>query len=395
MAQHGQVLPPVPAPGSNTLCRIVLLLPRNSSCPELLGEGHGGRMRMGDGSGPRTSCGRFRLKVRNSEGIVMHHGESGLLKMVASPCAGVEGALMSVTKRAQAETRGPFHESSTVGGASVYGLNHWGGLTRERLSWNVYRGDARAVLGGFSDNFFNCAVTSPPYYWQRDYQVEGQIGKEPAIDDYVRNIADVMDQVRRVLKPDGALFLNLGDTYYSAKGQPKGIDRKSGARRFGLRAVDASGLGVPRKTAIGIPWRVALEMIKRDWVLRSPIVWRREGAMPEPTAHDRPWRTYELVFLFAKAPRYFFSREGLNGEEDVWTISARPRKTNGNNSAAFPEALVERCLTIGCPEKGHVLDPFAGTGTVLRVALKSGRPATGIDLSPRFCEFMANELGAL
>jgi DNA modification methylase len=222
--------------------------------------------------------------------------------------------------------------------------------------------------------------------------VEGQIGKEPAIDGYVRNIADVMDQVRRVLKPDGALFLNLGDTYYSGKGQPKGIDRKSGARRFGLRAVDASGLGVPRKTAIGIPWRVALEMINRGWVLRAPIVWRRKGAMPEPTARDRPWRTYEMVFLFAKAPRYFFSRAGLNGEEDVWTISAKPKKTNGINSAAFPEALVARCLAIGCSEKGHVLDPFAGTGTVLRVAVKSGRHATGIDLSQGFCEFMANDL---
>jgi DNA modification methylase len=204
-----------------------------------------------------------------------------------------------------------------------------------------------------------------------------------------------MDKVRRVLKPEGLVFLNLGDTYYSAKGQPKGIDRKSGARRFGLRAVDASGLGVQRKTIIGIPWRVALEMIGRNWVLRAPIIWKRKGAMPEPTAHDRPWRTYEMIFMLAKSQKYFFVRDKLNKEEDIWTISSRPKNTNGNHTAAFPDELVERCLAVGCPETGKVLDPFAGSGTVLRVAVKSGREAAGIDLSPKFCEYMASQLNDL
>src|SRR5260370_36898803 len=99
-----------------------------------------------------------------------------------------------------------------------------------------------------------------------------------------------MDGVKRVLRRDCWLLLNLGDTSYSAKGEPKGIDRKNGARRFGLRAVDASGLGVPRKTIIGIPWRVALKMIEREWTLRSPIVWQRESNLPEATAEGRPWR---------------------------------------------------------------------------------------------------------
>jgi DNA modification methylase len=244
------------------------------------------------------------------------------------------------------------------------------------------------------ENQFRCVVTSPPYYWQRDYKVAGQIGQEKTITGYVDAIANVMDEVRRVLTNDGLLFLNLGDTYYSAKGQPKGVDRKNGARRFGLRAVDASGLGVPRKTIIGIPWRVALEMIRRGWTLRSPIVWRREGSIPEPTAHDRPWRTHEMVFMFSKSPRYFFSRANLRGAEDVWTISSRPRGSNGLHSAAFPDELVERCLEIGCPEGGAVLDPFVGTGTVLRVALASGRPATGIDLSEEFCAYVVRQLSA-
>ena len=275
------------------------------------------------------------------------------------------------------------------------GLNEWAGDTTSGVRWRVIRGDSRQILRTLAANRFACVVTSPPYYWQRDYQIDDQIGLEPTISGYVDAIADSMDEVRRVLSPQGVLFLNLADTYYSAKGQPKGRDKKNRARRFGLRAVDTSGLGVPRKTLIGIPWRVSLEMIQRGWVLRSPIVWRREAPMPEPTAKDRPWRTYEMIFMFARSPRYRFNRPALNGDEDVWTISARPRPNNGLHSASFPEELVRKCLDVGCPEDGEVLDPFAGTGTTLKVAVESGRPAVGVDLKTEFCEYMAESLKAL
>jgi DNA modification methylase len=275
------------------------------------------------------------------------------------------------------------------------GIHDWRGHTKDGVAWEVHKGDAQSTLKSLGAGSFNCVVTSPPYYWQRDYGVVGQIGQEKTIDGFVKNIADTMDEVRRVLAHDGLLFLNLGDTYYSAKGQPKGADKKSAARRFGLRAVDASGLGVPRKTIIGIPWRVALEMIKRGWILRSPIVWTRKGPIPEPTAKDRPWRTYEMVYMFSKSPRYFFSRAPLNGEQDIWTISTRRRSNGGVHAAAYPEQLVQRCLDIGCPPEGRVLDPFAGTGTTLRVALRSGRSAAGIDLSEEFCDFMVSEMRLL
>ena len=276
------------------------------------------------------------------------------------------------------------------------GLLSWQGLTQSGNAWEVRKGDAQRVLSTLPENHFSCAVTSPPYYWQRDYKVEGQIGKEPTIDGYVKAIADVMDEVKRVLTKDGVLFLNLGDTYYSAKGQPKGDDRKNGARRFGLRAVDASGLGVPRKTTIGIPWRVALEMVSRGWILRSPIIWRRDASLPEPTAKDRPWRTYEMIFMFSKTPKYYFDRSKLkNGEEDVWTISERPKNTKGIHSAAFPEELALRCLETVCRVGGNVIDPFAGSGTVLRVALKNDMSALGIDLSESYCEHMVRTLSLL
>jgi DNA modification methylase len=102
-----------------------------------------------------------------------------------------------------------------------------------------------------------------------------------------------------------------------------------------------------------------------------------------------------MVFMFSKSPRYYFQREGLVEEEDIWTISDRPKNTNGLHLAPYPDALVDRCLRVGCPTKGFVLDPFAGSGTTLRVAVKSGREATGIDISQRFCEHMARELDAL
>jgi DNA modification methylase len=280
-------------------------------------------------------------------------------------------------------------------GAVVHGTILWGGKTKAGCRWEVRRGDAKDVLNEMEPDRFKCVVTSPPYYSQRDYQVEGQIGLEKTIDQYVERIVDTFEQVKRVLAPDGALFLNLGDTYYSGKGQPKGKDRKNGARRLGLRPVDASGLGVPRKTTIGIPWRVALAMIDKGWTLRCPIVWWRNGAMPEPTAHDRPWRTYEMIFLFTKGPKYHFVRKHLKKQEDVWTLSNRPTHARGIHSAAFPEELVQKCLSVGCPPRGEVLDPFAGCGTVLRVALATGRPAVGIDLSEKYCKHMVDGIEKL
>src|SRR5262245_12553801 len=132
-----------------------------------------------------------------------------------------------------------------------------GSQAKNGVSWQLYLGDARQVLASFKPDRIRCAVTSPPYFWQRDYDVAGQIGLEASVEAYVESICDVMEQVRRVLHPEGVLFLNLGDTYYSAKGRPQGHDPKHNGRRLKvLRAVDTSGLGKPQKTLLGMPWRV-------------------------------------------------------------------------------------------------------------------------------------------
>jgi DNA modification methylase len=287
----------------------------------------------------------------------------------------------------------------SVSPVSATDFKQWSGETRRDIRWRLIMGDARAVLETIPDATFNCVVTSPPYYSLRDYGVIGQIGREETVTSYVDAITSVMDGVQRVLKNDGLLFLNLGDTYYSGKGMSHGEDPKSAKRRFGLRAVDKSGgvgIGILPKSAIGIPWRVAFEMMKRGWVLRSSIIWHRKNALPEAVL-DRPRRSYENVFMFAKRRRYYFNRAALHNvdlEEDVWTIQARPKPTNGIDTAPYPDELVQRCLDLGCPEGGSVLDPFLGGGTTLRVALASGRPATGIELNPQFCEFVLKQLEA-
>ena len=288
-----------------------------------------------------------------------------------------------------------FEQSSEISQEKEEKKTHWSAQTGEGKQWDVYLGNAKTVLETFPENAYQCVVTSPPYFWLRDYGIEGQIGKEWKVDDYIQAIADVMDEVRRTLAPEGVLFLNIGDTYYSGKGQSKGIDRKSRKRRFGLRAVDASGLGLPQKSLIGIPWRLALKMIDHGWVLRSSIIWDRLNTLPE-SVQDRPGRTYEYVFMFVKNRKYYFNRQALNGQrDDVWTIKARPRPTPGISTAPYPDELVQKCLDIGCPKEGKVLDPFAGSGTTLRVALQSGRDAIGIDIHPSFCEYMARELSFL
>ncbi len=277
-------------------------------------------------------------------------------------------------------------------------VHKWSGTldNLEATEWTLYCGDAIAALRDVADESVNCIVTSPPYYSLRDYGVDGQIGLENTVDEYVNSLCNVMDELYRVLRKDGVLFLNLGDTYYSGKGASHGKDLKSHKRRFGLRPVDKSGgLGanIERKSIIGIPWRVAIEMTTRRWVLRSPIIWHREKALPE-SVKDRPRRSYEYIFMFAKDRKYYFNSQPLIDkqiDEDVWTIIPRPSGTE-IDTAPYPDELVSRCLEIGCPPHGTVLDPFVGSGTTMAVATATGRAAIGIDISREFCDYILNHL---
>jgi DNA modification methylase len=256
-------------------------------------------------------------------------------------------------------------------------------LSNGSLQIGVMTGDAALALQELPSNTFNVVVTSPPYFWARDYEVKGQIGHEETVEVYVSNLMKVFDEVQRVLHPEGVFYLNIGDTYYSGNGQPHGQDPRSPSRNFmrkTMRAVDRSGWDIPKKSLIGIPWKVALTMQQKGWTLRSDIIWNRCNAFSEPTARDRPHRQHEHIFLFSKSRFYSYDRSQLCKEEDVWNIPIERAKRIEHN-APFPTELVRRCILTGSPRGGFVLDPFVGSGTTLDVALNLGRHAVGVDLN--------------
>lgn len=251
----------------------------------------------------------------------------------------------------------------------------------------VHHGDALEALKQLPSDCFNVAVTSPPYFWARDYGYEGQIGHEDELDGFINKLADIFDEVKRTLHPEGVFFLNIGDTYYSGNGQPHGSDPRCSSRQFmrkKLRAVDKSGWDIPKKSLIGVPWKLAFEMQQRGWTLRSDIIWNRCNAFSEPTARDRPHRQYEHIFMFSKSRFYSFDRSALQ-EEDVWNIPIE-RSVRIDHNAAFPSELVRRCVESGSPVGGKVLDPFLGSGTTLDTAMRLGRHAVGIDMSPAYIQ---------
>lgn len=269
--------------------------------------------------------------------------------------------------------------------------------TYKNAQWTLYHGDALECLKKIETESVDCIVTSPPYFWLRDYGADGQIGLEDTVEDYISALNLVAQECFRVLKKEGTFFFNIGDTYYSGKGASQGNDAKSKKRRFGLRAVDKSGgmdIGYQKKSLIGIPWRAAIKFCENKWVLRSSIIWHRDKCLPE-SVNDRPRRSYEFIFMFSKSRHYFFDRKPLidkNVDEDVWTIPPKTGKAGKLNTAPFPEELVERSISIGCPKGGVVLDPFAGSGTTLNVSLKNGYSAIGIELNYTFCNYILSTL---
>jgi DNA modification methylase len=253
----------------------------------------------------------------------------------------------------------------------------------------LLHGNSAAMLKTLPSDVFNAAVTSPPYYWVRDYGYDGQLGHEESVERYIEALMDVFDEVKRTLHPEGVFFLNIGDTYYSGNGQPHGSDPKCSSRNFlrrKVRPVDVGGWDIPKKSMIGVPWKVAFAMQQRGWTLRSSIIWNRVNAFVEPTARDRPYRQYEFVFMFSKTRFYSFDRSKLV-QEDVWDIPIE-RNRRANHNAAFPSELVRRCIEVASPPNGHVLDPFVGSGTTVLTALQNHRNVVGIDMSYDYIDYI-------
>ncbi|MEO7665921.1 MAG: site-specific DNA-methyltransferase, partial [Dehalococcoidia bacterium] len=173
---------------------------------------------------------------------------------------------------------------------------------------DIYVGDALGLLKQFPDRMFQTCVTSPPYWGLRDYAIEGQIGAENRVDDYVDSLVRVFDEVRRVLHDDGTLWLNIGDSYTSGGRTWRDSDKKLPARGMSYRAPTPEGL--KPKDLIGVPWRVAFALQAAGWYLRSDIVWDKPNAIPE-SVKDRPTKVHEYVFLLTKSERYLYNHEAV------------------------------------------------------------------------------------
>lgn len=255
-------------------------------------------------------------------------------------------------------------------------------------------GDAHRILAALPTGIAQTVVTSPPYWSLRDYGIEGQLGLEPSVQEFVDALADLFDDVRRVLADDGTLWLNIGDSYTSGNRSWRAPDRKNVARAMGTRPPTPEGL--KPKDLIGVPWRLAFALQERGWYLRSDLIWDKPNAQPESVG-DRPTRSHEYLFLLSKSERYRYDVDAVRGPggrrlRSVWELNTQPSREASGHFATFPESLAERCILIGSRAGDLVLDPFMGSGTTAVVAAGLGRRFVGCELNPQYVEMAARRL---
>jgi len=296
----------------------------------------------------------------------------------------------------------------------------------------IYNMDCLEGLKQLPDNSINCCVTSPPYWGLRDYGVEGQIGLEKTPEEYVAKMVEVFREVKRVLRDDGTLWLNLGDCY-NGSGGAGGDYNKGGLKEGQPKYPGRKIAGLKPKDLVGIPWRVAFALQTDGWYLRSDIIWHKPNAMPE-SVKDRPTRAHEYIFLLTKSGRYYYDADAIRephkeidrrfggdgthygtgvryhnnapkgvqrgawlgqhpkgrNKRTVWSVTTKPFKEA--HFATFPPDLIEPCVLAGCPIGGVVLDPFAGSGTTLLVATQHHRRSIGIELNPDYIKIAERRL---
>ena len=314
-------------------------------------------------------------------------------------------------------------------------------MSSQKSTVSIKIGDCIERLRNIPDESINCCVTSPPYWGLRDYGEAGQLGLEPAPQEYVAKMVDVFREVRRALRPDGVCFLNLGDSYAGSGGyhaehhnSSSGFQQKGSGKHKKGKAIPTVG-GLKPKDLVGIPWRVAFALQDDGWWLRQDIIWHKPNPMPESVT-DRCTKAHEYIFLLTKSARYYWDAAaiaepsiyagksvvlgdkslskgqatGANVEKtgnalvdcvtvtetrnprSVWTVTTKPY--SGAHFATFPEALILPCIRAGCPKGGTVLDPFFGAGTTGLVAMKQGRHCIGIELNPDYAQQAVDRLNA-
>lgn len=262
-----------------------------------------------------------------------------------------------------------------------------------RAASAIVVGDCVRLLAGLPSGIVQACVTSPPYWSLRDYEIQGQIGLEPSLDAYLANLVAAFEQVRRVLRDDGTLWLNVGDSYTSGGRTWRAPDRKNPIRAMPVRPPTPAGL--KPKDLIGVPWRLVLALQQAGWYLRADVVWSKPNCQPE-SVRDRPTRSHEYLFLLSKSERYRYDEDAVRGPNGrrlrtVWEVHTRPYREA--HFATFPPALVEPCIELGTRPGDLVLDPFLGSGTSGAVALRLGRRFIGIELNPEYAEMARRRIG--
>ena len=306
---------------------------------------------------------------------------------------------------------------------------------------NILIGDCRNLLREMAEKSVHTCVTSPPYFGLRDYGMDDQIGLEQTPEAFVAEMVAVFREVKRVLRDDGTLWLNLGDSYASyrdgkatpdtTRGDSEGTLVPKGSAKNRMASTFA-GSSIKHKDLIGIPWRVALALQADGWYLRQDIIWHKPNPMPESVT-DRCTKAHEYIFLLSKSPQYYFDNEAIkepvanssvsrlsqnnlsnqlgsnrvpfktNGtmkavgntenrnKRSVWTVTTKPFK--GAHFATFPPDLIEPCILAGCPEGGTVLDPFGGAGTTGLVASSHNRNSILCELNPEYAQLALDRIG--
>lgn len=255
-------------------------------------------------------------------------------------------------------------------------------------------GDATQVLAAFPGESVQTVVTSPPYWSLRNYEIDGQIGLEGSVEEFVKALTLTFDEVRRVLRKDGTLWLNIGDSYTSGGRTWRAPDKKNRARAMEVRPPTPDGL--KPKDLIGVPWRLAFALQAAGWYLRADVIWNKPNAQPESVA-DRPTRSHEYLFLLSKSERYLYDVTAVRGPNGrrartVWDVRTRALPEARGHFATFPSALIEPCILSTSRPGGLVLDPFAGSGTTALASGRLGRRSIGIELHPGYVNMATERL---
>ena len=262
-------------------------------------------------------------------------------------------------------------------------------------------GNSLEKLKELQSNYVQCIVTSPPYWGLRDYDNKEQLGQENTPEEFVSNLADIFEESKRVLRDDGTACINIGDTYFGAKGGAWIGDNSITTEKTGneyriKKKAPPKHNYLKIKDLVGVPWKFAIEMQKRGWYLRQDIIWHKPVPMPE-SVNDRLQKSHEHIFLFSKKKNYYFdamaiAKPSINEKDklvrlqDVWTLPTS--NYQGAHFAVFPQKLPELCIKAGTKEGDIVLDPFMGSGTTAYVAQRLSRKWIGIELNPEYVKII-------